>query len=226
MLNSSDYQRKANQNYSEIPSLTSHNGSHQNIYEQQKLEWARGNWVLTVAGHVNWYSQYREHCAGSVRATSRDSTCCSNPTPRHLCPNPRCRRYRHPSVFSALFTVTDMEATYFSIDRIRGKEGLIHMPNGTVLSHRKEWNNATGSNRNGPGDSHSKWSQSHRQRRVSPEIANVQTLKKWYKWNYLQNKNRLTNLENKLRVITKGERWRAGTNWELETYNALWDWNR
>ena len=139
----------------------------------------------------------------------------------HICLKPPFRTYRQPDVFSA----TDMEETYFSINRVRVKEDLIHMPNGIVLSHRKEWKNAIGSNMNGPGDSHTKWSQSNRERQISPEIANMQTVKKkWYKWNYLQNKNRITNLENKLRVITKGERWRAGTNWELETYNTLWYW--
>ena len=30
--------------------------------------------------------------------------------------------------------------------------------------------------------------------------------KKWYKWTYLQNKNRLTDIENKL-MVTKGKRW-------------------
>ena len=33
-------------------------------------------------------------------------------------------------------------------------------------------------------------------------------LKKWYKWTYLQNRNRLTNIENKF-MATKGERWRS-----------------
>ena len=34
-------------------------------------------------------------------------------------------------------------------------------------------------------------------------------LKKWYKWTYLQNRNRLTEFENKL-IVTKVERWRGG----------------
>ena len=62
------------------------------------------NWILTIAGHVNWYSQYREHYAGSLRTKTRDTTCSSNPTPRHICLNPWFRRYRHPNVFSALFS--------------------------------------------------------------------------------------------------------------------------
>ena len=38
-------------------------------------------------------------------------------------------------------------------------------------------------------------------------------LKKWYKWTYLQNRNRLTDTENKL-MATKGERG-GGINWEF-----------
>ena len=34
---------------------------------------------------------------------------------------------------------------------------------------------------------------------------------KWYKWTYLQNRNRLTDIENTL-MVTKGETWRGGIN--------------
>ena len=33
------------------------------------------------------------------------------------------------------------------------------------------------------------------------DIACMWNLKKWYKWTYLQNRNRLTDVENKLMVI-------------------------
>ena len=49
---------------------------------------------------------------------------------------------------------------------------------------------------------------------VSPNIAYVWNLGKWYRWTYLQNRNRVTDVENKLRV-TKGER-RGGVNREVE----------
>ena len=35
--------------------------------------------------------------------------------------------------------------------------------------------------------------------------------KKWYKWTYLQNRNRLTDLEIKF-MVTKGEMWGEGIN--------------
>ena len=39
-------------------------------------------------------------------------------------------------------------------------------------------------------------------------------LKKWYKGTYLQNRNRVTNVENKL-MVTRGESGRGGINWEI-----------
>ena len=39
-------------------------------------------------------------------------------------------------------------------------------------------------------------------------------LKKWYKLSYLQNRNRVKDVENKL-MVTKGERGGGGINWEI-----------
>ena len=51
----------------------------------------------------------------------------------------------------------------------------------------------------GPGDDHIKWSNSDREKQISYDIAYMQNLKKklkkWYKWTYLQNRNKLTNIE-------------------------------
>ena len=49
----------------------------------------------------------------------------------------------------------------------------------------------------GPGNYHTKWSKSDRERQIY-DIVYIQSLKKWYKWVYLQNRNRLTDLENEL----------------------------
>lgn len=145
MLNSSDYQKeRQNQNSSEIPSLPVTTAIHKHLWTT-KAGVGMGNWVLTVAGHVNWYRQYREHCAGSRGNYKQRQHAATIPLLGTSAQTPRCRRYRHPACFQHCLQVTDVEATYFSISRIRGKEGLIRMPNGTVLSRRKEWNNATGS---------------------------------------------------------------------------------
>ena len=50
------------------------------------------------------------------------------------------------------------------------------------------------------------------QRQIPYDITYMRSLKKkWYKWTYLQNRNRLTDFENKF-MVTKGERLRGGIN--------------
>ena len=61
----------------------------------------------------------------------------------------------------------------------------------------------------GPRDYHTKWSKSDKERQISYDIAYMWNLKECYKWTYLQNRNRLTDFENKL-MITKGETWGEG----------------
>ena len=52
----------------------------------------------------------------------------------------------------------------------------------------------------GPRDSHTEWSKSDTERQISYDIAYMWDLKKGYKWTYLQNQNRVTDIENKLMV--------------------------
>ena len=70
---------------------------------------------------------------------------------------------------------------------------------------KKEWNNAICSNMDGPRDYHTKWNKSERERQNLYDITSMWNLKKWYKCIYLQNWNRLIDIENKL-MVTKGER--------------------
>ena len=95
-----------------------------------------------------------------------------------------------------------------SIDRWMAKEDVVQIYNGILLSHKKEWNNATCNKMDGPRDYHNKWSQT---KEDIYDITYMWNLKIWYKWTYLQNWNKLTDLENKL-MVTKGERWGEGIN--------------
>ena len=71
---------------------------------------------------------------------------------------------------------------------------------------------------NGPGDYHPKWSKSGRERQISYDIAYMQNLKnEWYKWTYLQNRNRLTDSE--WTDGYQGER--VGGRGRL----GVWDWH-
>ena len=51
------------------------------------------------------------------------------------------------------------------------KEDVVFIHNGILLSHEKEWNNATCSNMDGPRDHHTKWSKPDRERQISYDIT-------------------------------------------------------
>ena len=55
---------------------------------------------------------------------------------------------------------------------------MVHIYNGILFSHKKEWNNTICSIMNGPGDYHTKWSKSDRERQISYDIAYMWNLKK------------------------------------------------
>ena len=81
-----------------------------------------------------------------------------------------------------------------------------HIPciyNGLLLSHKKEWNHAICSNIDGPRDYHTKWSKSDK-RKTDIWYHLCMKSKIRYKWTYVQNKNRLTDIEYKFMAI-KGE---------------------
>ena len=55
----------------------------------------------------------------------------------------------------------------------------------------------------GPRDCYTEWNKSDRERQISYDIAYLWNLKKVYKWTYLQNRNGVTDVKNKL-MVTKG----------------------
>ena len=69
---------------------------------------------------------------------------------------------------------------------------------------KKEWNNAICSNMDGPRDYHIKWRKPDRESQISYDITYMWIKKNWYKWTYLQNRNRLTDIRNKL-MVTRGD---------------------
>ena len=85
------------------------------------------------------------------------------------------------------------------------KEDGVYIHNGILLSHKKEWNSAICSNMDRPRDDHTKWTKSDRERQISYDITYMWNVKIWYKWTYLQNRDRFTVIGNKL-MVTKGEK--------------------
>ena len=84
------------------------------------------------------------------------------------------------------------------------KEYLARTYTGILLSHKKEWNSAVCRDVNGPRDCHTEWSQKEK-KQISyiNAYAYMWNLGKWYRWIYLQSRNRHTNIENKC-MYTKG----------------------
>ena len=83
------------------------------------------------------------------------------------------------------------------------KEDVVHIYNGILVSHKKEWSHAICSNMVGPRDYHTKWSKSEGERWISYDIT--------YMWNLKNNTNELiyktetdSDMENKL-MVTKQE---------------------
>ena len=85
------------------------------------------------------------------------------------------------------------------------KEDVVYLYNGILLSHKKEWNNDICSNMDGPRDYHTKWSKPDKEKYIVSLICGI--FKKWYEWTYIQNRNRPTDIENKLMVTKRGGRY-------------------
>ena len=57
------------------------------------------------------------------------------------------------------------------------EEDVVHIYNGTLLSHKKEWNNTICSNMDAARDYHTKWSKSERERQIPYDITYMCHLK-------------------------------------------------
>ena len=99
------------------------------------------------------------------------------------------------------------------------KEGVVHIYNGILLSHKKEQNWIICRDVvDGPGDCHTEWSKSERKKQVSYINAYMWNLEKWQRWTSLQGRNKDTDVENK-HMDTKGGKQGGegggGMNWEI-----------
>ena len=89
------------------------------------------------------------------------------------------------------------------------KEDLVHTYSG-LLAIKKEWNNVICSNMHGSRDYRTKYNYT----KANIWYHEYVESKKWYKWTCLQNRSRLTDIENKLWLPKgKGE----GLNKEFDT---------
>ena len=97
-----------------------------------------------------------------------------------------------------------------SMDRWTDKEDVVHIYNGVLLIYKKEWNNAICSNMDGLRDSHICEIRQIKTNIIWYHLYVESKKEKRYKWPYIQNRNRPTDIENKP-MVTKAEGER-GTN--------------
>ena len=89
------------------------------------------------------------------------------------------------------------------IERWMDKEDVVHIYNGTLLSHKKKRNWVICWDVEGSKDCHTEWSKSEREKQILYTDACMWNLEKWYRWTGLQGRCWDTDVENKC-MDTKG----------------------
>ena len=84
--------------------------------------------------------------------------------------------------------------------------------NEMLLSHKKEQNSAICRDVEGTRDCHTGWGKSERDKLIKCGL--YVGSREWWRWTYLQSRNRVTDIENKLRV----------TKWGKKGWDGLEDW--
>ena len=135
----------------------------------------------------------------------------SDPTPGHtFIQNCNSKRYIHFYVHSSTIHRSQyMETTKMSINRLLDKK-MWHMCTMEYYSVMK--NNGICSNMDATRDSHTKWSKSERKTSYTMWYHLCVESKIWHKWTFLQNRNRITDIENRP-VVAKVEVWNGQGVW-------------
>ena len=113
-----------------------------------------------------------------------------------------------PMFKAALFTIAKTWKQPMPIDRWMDKKDVVHIYSGILLSHKKEQNWVICRDVDGPRVCHTEWSKPEREKQISYINAYLWNLAKWYRWTYLQGRNRDIDVEN--RHVDTGGRGRGG----------------
>ena len=160
--------------------------------------------------NVNWRSNYGEQYGGPPppKKKTRVAIWSGNPTPGHISGQNHSKRYMHLSVHTPPFTIvkTWKQPKYPWTDWWIKKMRYIYTMEYYSAIEKSEIMPFAA-----PRDYHTKWSKLvkdkyHVLSHVVPKI--------WHKWTYLQNWNRLTDMENSL-VATEGVDGGGGMDWEF-----------
>ena len=106
-----------------------------------------------------------------------------------------------------------------SSNRGMDKKDVVHMYNGILLNHKKERKNAICSNMDGHRDCHTEWNKSEKDKYHM--ITHVES-KKRYKWIYLQNRNRVTDVEKRLIVTGRRKEKDKLGDWDWHIYTTVY----
>ena len=175
---------------------------------EDKQAWADSKHFRVSAGC------YLKQYGGSLKTINRTTIWLSNATPGHI---PRenynskrhlqkkKKRHLHLNVhWSTILQQLGLGSNLNeNLNREMDNENVVHKYNGILCSHKKEQSWVIC--RDGPQDCHIKWSKSEREKQISYINEQMWNLEKWYKWFYLQRRNRDTDIENK-HVEPKGRR--------------------
>ena len=109
------------------------------------------------------------------------------------------------------------------IDRWMDKEDMVHIYNGILLSHKKEWNWVICRDIDRPRDCHTEWSKSEREKQISYINAYIWKLEKQYRWTCLQGRNKDTDVEKK-HMDSKGGKgeWDELGDWDWHIYTSMY----
>ena len=88
-----------------------------------------------------------------------------------------------------------------SVDRWTDKEVVVHIHNGILLSHKKEWIWVRRTQMDEPRACYTEWSKSERERHILYINECIWSLEKWYWWTHLQGRNRDADAEDGLATV-------------------------
>ena len=86
------------------------------------------------------------------------------------------------------------------------QETVVHIYSGILLSHRKEWTWVHWPEVDKPRTYYTEWSKSEREKNILCSNEYTWNLEKWYRWTYLQGRNRDADIENGLWTVGEGDR--------------------
>ena len=100
-----------------------------------------------------------------------------------------------------------------SINRWINKEVVVHIHNGTLLSHKKECIWVSSSEVDEPRAYYTEWRKSEREKQILYINAHIRNLEGWHWWICLQSSNRDTEIENRLTDNSEGQGGREWDKW-------------